>query len=127
MQRGVLNGRAAGENLELGRVLEMLFDRALIGGADNGRFIFFREFWGQLDIQQHLAHQARPGVSFQALQNAHAIGGQAALLAEAQNINAGTGADRGQKSRKGRRGGAITVRRRLVGGDSIRSKISIDL
>jgi hypothetical protein len=81
------------ENLKLRRVLEMFLNRALVSGANDGRFILLREFRRQLDVQQYLADQACSWVRLQALHNTDTVGRNAALLAKAQDVNAGAGAE----------------------------------
>ena len=75
----------------------MFFDRALIGGANDSRFIFLGKLRWYLDVEQNLADHARVSVHFQALDNAHALSGDAALLAKTQDVYTGARADGGQE------------------------------
>ena len=79
----------------------MLLDRAQLRRTDQGRQIFFREGRRNLDLQADLAYHAAERIAVHALDDADAFGGQAALFAEAQYVNPGAGADRGQEDPKG--------------------------
>ena len=71
----------------------MLLDSALIRGPDDGRFVFFREVRRQLNVKQNFVHHAVERVGLQRLDDLDPVGGDTALLAEAEDIDAGTGAN----------------------------------
>lgn len=73
----------------------MLLHRALVGGPDDGRFVFLREFWGQLDVEQHFADHAIQRIGLERLDDADPLCWNAALLAETKDVNAGASANGG--------------------------------
>lgn len=83
-------------------MLEVLFDRALLGRTHQRRQIFFRKSGRNLDFQADRADQPAERITVHPLNDADALCGQPALLAEAKHVYAGAGADRGEE--RGERG-----------------------
>jgi hypothetical protein len=72
-----------GVDFERGGILKVLLDGTLLCRTHQGIVIFFREFRGYLDFQLDGAYHTTPdGVTQGTLDNADAVGRQAALLAE---------------------------------------------
>ena len=73
----------------------MFLDRTLFGGSNQGTVVFFGEFRGHLDFQLNGAHHAAAyGIANRSLHDANAVGGQAALFAETQNVDPSASAER---------------------------------
>ena len=83
-----------GRNLEFGRILKMLLDRAQLRRLDQRRTILLREIGRNLDFQVDLANHAVHRVGMNTLHDAHALGRDTALLAETQYVNTGAGTNR---------------------------------
>jgi len=112
-QRALRHFDFGGRNLECGRMLEVLFYRTQVSRADERITVLVRKAAGDLDLEIDLVHHAAEGIAVDALYDLDAIGRDAALTAEAENVNACAGADRGKEDRErcGRAGGGGLVSR----------------
>lgn len=72
-----------------------------IRGANERVAIFVREIDRDLNIQINFADHTGNRIAVNARNNANTIGGDAALAAEAKDIDAGAGADGSEKEGKG--------------------------
>lgn len=115
-----------GCDLELRWVFEVLLYCAQLCGTNQRRPVFFREGGWDLNLQVDLADHAGHAIGVHTLEDADAIGRQAALLAKAQHVDAGSRAERSEKDSEGGWGGTLTAAHRwLVGVDCIRIEVSV--
>jgi hypothetical protein len=113
-------------DLELGRILQRLLHLAQIRRADKRIMILLRKCGRHLNFQFDLVHHAGRRVGGMALEDADALGGDAALAAEAEDVDARARANRRQEHLK-RHGRRIftAAARRLVGLDGVAAEMSV--
>ncbi len=92
----------SGIQVELGRVFQVFFHRALLGRLHHGGPVFFREGGGQDDLDVDAPDQVALGIPLHALMELDPGQVDAALLAEGEHVKTGAGAQRGQEEIKGR-------------------------
>jgi len=100
------------------RLDEVALDRALVDGAQDGGAVAFGEALGQAQVEADRPQPLALGIGLRGQGEAEAPRSDAPLLAEAQRIEAGAGAEGGQEEvERLRRGAGAAVLAGLVGRD----------
>jgi hypothetical protein len=104
----------------------MLFDRTLVGGANNRFLVFLGETRWQMDVELNPGDHVRLWIRFHPLNQSYPVRWDISLATKTKDVDACASANGGKKRVEWGWGRAGTVRRRLIGLDGKGIKVSVN-